>query len=67
MMNNTDIGWTDYTWNPVTGCKHGCEYCYARKLAETRLAHIYENGFEPTLWEDRLNQPKRCKVAGKYL
>ena len=22
------------TWNPVSGCYHGCEYCYARKIAE---------------------------------
>jgi protein gp37 len=25
------IEWCDYTWNPVTGCLHGCEYCYARR------------------------------------
>jgi protein gp37 len=25
------IEWTDYTWSPITGCEHGCEYCYARK------------------------------------
>lgn len=22
------------TWNPVTGCYHKCEYCYARRIAE---------------------------------
>lgn len=33
-MNNTKIEWCDSTWNPVTGCLHGCEYCYARKIAE---------------------------------
>jgi protein gp37 len=33
-MNKTKIDWADMTWNPVTGCKHGCEYCYARKIAE---------------------------------
>lgn len=32
-MNNTKIEWCDATWNPVTGCKHGCNYCYARKQA----------------------------------
>lgn len=32
-MNKTDIEWADMTWNPVTGCKHGCEYCYARRIA----------------------------------
>jgi protein gp37 len=32
-MNKTKIEWCDITWNPVTGCLHGCEYCYARKIA----------------------------------
>ena len=27
------IEWCTYTWSPVTGCLHGCEYCYARKIA----------------------------------
>ena len=33
-MKNTKIDWADSTWNPVTGCLHGCEYCYARRIAE---------------------------------
>ena len=33
-MNKTKIDWCDSTWNPVTGCLHGCEYCYARGIAE---------------------------------
>lgn len=33
-MNKTKIDWCDSTWNPVTGCLHGCEYCYARKIAK---------------------------------
>lgn len=32
-MDKTKIDWCDSTWNPVTGCFHGCEYCYARKIA----------------------------------
>lgn len=32
-MNKTKIDWCDSTWNPVTGCLHGCEYCYARGIA----------------------------------
>lgn len=34
MGSKTRIDWTDATWNPVTGCLHGCEYCYARRIAE---------------------------------
>ena len=33
-MNKTKIEWCDMTWNPVTGCLHNCEYCYARKIAQ---------------------------------
>lgn len=33
MGDKTKIDWSDSTWNPVTGCLHGCEYCYARKIA----------------------------------
>lgn len=35
-MNKTSIEWTDYTWNPVTGCDKisaGCRSCYAETLA----------------------------------
>lgn len=34
MGRKTKIDWCDSTWNPVTGCLHGCEYCYARKIAK---------------------------------
>ena len=47
-MNKTSIEWVKnpdgtqgYTWNPITGCLNGCEYCYARKLANTRLKERY--------------------------
>ena len=32
-MNKTKIEYVEHTWNPVTGCLHGCEYCYARRIA----------------------------------
>lgn len=34
MGSKTKIDWADATWNPVTGCLYGCEYCYARRIAE---------------------------------
>jgi len=52
-MGLTKIEWTTYTWNPVTGCKHGCPFCYARRIAE----RIYPEGFEPTYRPERLTQP----------
>lgn len=33
MGRKTKIDWCDSTWNPVTGCLHGCEYCYAKRIA----------------------------------
>lgn len=33
MGYKTKIDWCDSSWNPVTGCLHGCEYCYARGIA----------------------------------
>jgi len=31
-MQKTKIEWCDYTLNPIVGCKHGCSYCYAKKM-----------------------------------
>ena len=45
------------TWNPVTGCRHDCVYCWARKLVETRLSKVtkkYREGFKPKLHEEEL-------------
>jgi len=36
MSEHSVIGWTDATWNPVTGCSRvspGCEHCYAETLS----------------------------------
>ena len=36
MSGQSDIEWTDATWNPVTGCSHvseGCKNCYAETFA----------------------------------
>ena len=39
------------TWNPVSGCLHGCVYCWARRLALTKLRNTrrYREGFKPRL------------------
>lgn len=33
-MNRSKIEWCDHTWNPITGCRHGCGYCYARTMTK---------------------------------
>lgn len=33
-MNRSKIEWCDHTWNPITGCLHGCSYCYARTMTK---------------------------------
>lgn len=33
-MQKTKIDWADSTWNPITGCRHGCEYCYAQGITK---------------------------------
>lgn len=46
MGKQTKIDWADATWNPVTGCLHGCEYCYAQRIAE-RFGGCYRFDLPP--------------------
>ncbi len=55
MGHRTKISWCDSTWNPVTGCLHGCEYCYAYNIAY-RFGSVgtesnSENGYDCDLYE----------------
>lgn len=53
------VDWASWTWNPVTGCEHGCNFCYAREIANMeRIAAYYPNGFEPTFHKYRLDAPR---------
>lgn len=64
-MSTTKIEWTDATWNPVTGCTKtsaGCAHCYAEMMSRRLKAmgtEKYKNGFQVTLHEDALNEPKK--------
>lgn len=59
-MNKTKIEWTDRTWNPITGCLHGCWYCYAYKMFQR-----FHRSFEPTFHPERLNDPELNKESMK--
>jgi len=69
-MNRTAIEWTDYTWNPITGCT-GCEVaevCYARKFAQRlrgRFGYPQDEPFKPTFHPDRLDEPLKIKKPSR--
>jgi len=67
-MNKTKIDWTDLSWNPVTGCLHGCDYCYARRMAKRlagRAGYPQDKPFQPTFHEDKIYQPLHKKKPSK--
>ncbi len=67
MSANSDIEWTDATWNPVRGCVEispGCAKCYAKVFAERWRGvkgHAYEQGFDLRLAPDMLDAPMHWK------
>jgi len=69
-MSKTGIEWTEYTWNPVTGCTEvsdGCRFCYAKIMARRLKAmglHKYRNEFEVTQHPGAIKEPYKWK-SGK--
>jgi protein gp37 len=61
-QDNASIDWAAWSWNPVTGCDHGCNYCYARDIANRFYGDL---GFAPALHPDRLLIPGNHKDSGK--
>ncbi len=63
MSLNSQIEWTDATWNPVRGCTKispGCKHCYAETFAERFRGvkgHPYEQGFDLRLVPKKLTEP----------
>lgn len=62
-MDKTKIDWADASWNPVTGCMHGCEYCYARRIAERFGSKQKPESIECSV----LNAPVRCTDLYSYM
>jgi protein gp37 len=63
MGSKSSIEWTEYTWNPVTGCTKispGCLNCYAERMAK-RLQAMgqpnYREGFKVTVHKNVLKAP----------
>ena len=71
MANNSEIEWTEATWNPTTGCTKispGCKNCYAEKLSKRLKAmgvKKYKNNFQFTEQPDDLELPYSWKKPKK--
>lgn len=71
-MAQSNIEWTEMTWNPTTGCTKisaGCKFCYAEIMSK-RLKAMgipkYRDGFKVRTHDDQLRIPyswKRSKVV----
>lgn len=74
-QNSNGIEWTNYTWNPVAGCKHGCRWhmpdgstavCYAETVAERVAQAAYPHGFAHHYSHPkRLTEPERIKTPSR--
>lgn len=57
---NENIEWAHWSWNPVTGCKRDCPYCYAHDIG------VRFNGtFEPQFHPNRMSAPQNTKLPQK--
>lgn len=64
-MNKTNIAWTDFSWNPITGCSavsDGCKNCYA-KIVHERFNNTPFS--EVVFHQERLNEPSKRKKGAK--
>ena len=59
------ISWAAWSWNPVTGCLHGCDYCYARAIAN-RFTNAFPAGFTPLFHHERLDAPTNTVIPAAH-
>ena len=67
-MNKSGIEWCDHTWNPITGCRHGCSYCYADKMSLRFCGNMKRNMVQTDQYRMEGDQHMRAEesLAKKY-
>lgn len=70
-QRGTAIGYADYSWNVIGGCKHNCGFfmpdgqttgCYAKDVAEGVAKAAYPRGFVDHYWrQNLLGEPSHKK------
>lgn len=55
-MKPTKIEWTDMVWDIITGCRHGCPYCYTKRFMKDR---------NPKFYLTRLTEPGKVETHKK--
>ena len=62
-MAESNIEWTEMTWNPTTGCSKlsaGCKFCYAEVMSKRLQAmgvHKYKDSFKLRIHPEELETP----------
>ncbi len=68
-MAQSNIEWTEMTWNPTTGCDKisaGCKFCYAEIMSKRLQAmglEKYKDNFEVRIHEEALDTPYTWKAS----
>ena len=69
-MENSNISWTDHTWNPWVGCRYvstECDHCYADTMVTNRMGKDFGKVWRTQTWKDPVKLNRRAPELAKVL
>lgn len=69
-MENSNINWTDHTWNPWVGCRHvsaECDNCYADTFVTNRMGRDFSVVRRTKTWKDPLKWNRKAPIMAAEL